>query len=117
MSMSEAKVIELYKKERDYQRCCFGEYVDVKSLTFSSFLHFIEAYLNKAKSAYCGPWKKDLPSWMNNCKEMEEGSAPIEAYEELIKVMALAGAALETYSDLNPQEWRPDPEQEGQKWK
>lgn len=79
-------------------------------MNFASFIQFVEEYLKRTKAAYCGHWKEDLPPWLNNCKEMEEGSAPIEAYEELIKVMALAGAALETYSDLNPYEWRNDQE-------
>jgi len=30
--------------------------------------------------------------------------------------MALAGAALETYSEIDPEEWRNSPE-EGKKWK
>jgi len=117
MNINEEKVIEIYKKEREYQRCCFGKYSDIKSLNFASFLEFIEEYLKKAKAAYCGPWKRTFPPWLEHCKEMEEGSVPFEAYAEIIKVMALAGAALETFSKLNPYEWRPDPEQEGSKWK
>ena len=104
--MNESTLIELYKKERAYQKKCFGEYANVKSLNFASFLEFIEEYLRKAKTAYCGPWNKEIPDWMNNCKELEEGTAPFEAYAELIKVMALSGAALETFSELNPHKWR-----------
>ena len=115
--MNVEKLMKLYQKEREYQKNCFGEYGDVKSLNFGSFLLFIEEYLRKAKAAYCGPWQKTLPNWMNSCKEIEDGSAPVEAYEHLIKVMALAGAALETYSDLEANQWRPHPEEDGQKWK
>jgi hypothetical protein len=113
---NEEKVIELYRKERDYQRSCFGEYTNIKSLNFASFLNFIRTYLNKAEKSYSEKWDQDLPSWLENCKEMEEGTAPVEAYEELIKVMALAGAALETFTESNPTEWRTDPD-ESRKWK
>lgn len=110
-------LIEIYKKERKYQKECFGEYSKIKSLNFASFLNFIRIYLEKSEKEYSGLWDQDLPPWLVNCKEMSEGgSAPVKAYEELIKVMALAGAALETYTILDPQEWRSDPE-EGRKWK
>lgn len=118
MTDNQRKVLQIYQKEREYQKCCFGEYKHIHSLNFASFLEFIEEYIRKAKAAYCGPWQKQLTPWLESCKEMEEGgSAPIDAYAEIIKVMALAGAALETYSELNPYEWRPEPESEGQKWK
>jgi len=114
---SESKVIEIYRREREYQRMCFGNYRDVKSLNFGSFLQFIEEYLQRAKHAYSGKWDKELPGWLRECEEMDEGSAPVEAYEQIIKVMALCGAALETYAALTPSEWRNDPENDGQKWK
>jgi len=114
--LNEEKIIEIYKKERKYQRECFGEYTKIKSLNFASFLNFIKTYLEKAEKAYSGKWDQKLPTWLINCKEMEEGSAPVLAYEELIKVMALAGAALETYANINPNDWRIDPE-EFRKWK
>ena len=119
MEMNVRQIIELYERERQYQKSCFGEYKNVKSLNLASFLEFIEEYVRKAKQAYCGPWNKqeDMPPWMNTCKEMEEGSAPIEVYAELIKVMTLAGAALETFSDLNPRRWRFDSERDALKWK
>lgn len=110
-------LIELYKKERNYQKECFGEYSRIKALNFASFLNFIRIYLEKSEKEYSGVWDQHLPPWLIDCKErIDGGSAPVKAYEELIKVMALAGAALETYTDINPQEWRSDPE-EGKKWK
>ena len=115
--MNEAKIIEIYRREREYQRSCFGEYTDIKSLNFASFLNFIRIYLQKAEKAYSGKWDQELPPWLLSCKEMEEGSAPIEAYEELIKVFALAGAALETFTDLYPYQWRIDPEEGQRKWR
>ena len=116
--MNEKSVIDLYKKEREYQRCCFGEYSDIPSLNFASFLNFIESYLKKAKESYSGKWEKDLPDWMEHCEEVVvDGSAPVKAYEEIIKVMALAGAALETFTTINADEWRKNIEEEGKKWK
>ena len=115
--MNISTLMELYKKERDYQTCCFGDYGDVNSLNFASFLLFIEEYLTKAKKGYSGKWDKQLPSWLINSKEMDEGSAPVRAYEELLKVFVLAGAALETYANIDADEWRKDPENEIRKWK
>jgi hypothetical protein len=110
-------LFEVYQKEREYQRCCFGEYSDLESLNFASFLLFIEEYLSKAKKGYCGKWDAELPSWLFNSNEMKEGSAPVRAYEELVKVFVLAGAALETFADISPTEWRKDLEEESNKWK
>ncbi len=110
-------LFELYQREREYQRCCFGEYSDLKSLNFASFLLFIEEYLQKAKKGYSGKWEGQLPQWLMDSTEMIEGSAPVEAYEQLVKVFALAGAALETFSNINPEKWRTDPEEESTKWK
>ena len=115
--MNMTGLFELYQKEREYQRCCFGEYSDLKSLNFASFLLFIEEYLQKAKKGYSGKWDGELPSWLFTSQEMKEGSAPVEAYEQLVKVFALAGAALETFADINPTEWRKDLEEESIKWK
>jgi len=115
--MNLRELFDLYQREREYQRCCFGEYSDVKSLNFASFLLFIEEYLQKAKKGYSGKWETQLPEWLLGSQEMKEGSAPVEAYEQLVKVFALAGAALETFADINPTEWRTDPEKESNKWK
>lgn len=110
------ELFELYQKEREYQRCCFGEYSDINSLNFASFLLFIEEYLKKAKEGYVGKWGPQLPPWLDTTSEMREGSAPAKAYEELIKVFVLAGAALETYADIDVSEWRKDPEDDIRKW-
>jgi hypothetical protein len=107
----------LYNKEREYQKCCFGEYNNIDSLNLASFLVFIRQYLKKAEKGYAGKWEQDLPSWLVSSKEMKEGSAPFEAYEELIKVFVLAGAALETFANINPEEWRKDLTSESRKWR
>ena len=103
---NEQKVIEIYKKERQYQRECFGEYKKIPTLNLASFILFIEEYLKKSKEGYNGQWSKDLPQWLESCKEAAHGHAPILTYEYLIKVFTLAGAALEAYCELNPEYWR-----------
>lgn len=109
---------ELYEKERDYERHVFGEYSQDKSLSFASFLIFLEEYVKKAKQAYVGKWEEDLPPWLKSCAEFENHRvAPAKAYEEVIKVMALAGAALETYAKIDPKKWRENPELDALKWK
>jgi hypothetical protein len=55
---------------------------------------------------------------MISCSEYKNHKvAPVKAYEQLIKVMALAGAALEAYADIDPEKWRQNPEKDGEKWK
>ena len=109
---------ELYSKEREYERCIFGEYSKDPSLSFASFLIFLEQYVKKAKKAYAGKWETEMPPWLETCAEYEaNGVAPVKAYEEVIKVMALAGAALETYAKIDPKKWREDLEAEASKWK
>ena len=115
--MDISKLMQVYKKERYYQSCCFGDYADINALNFASFLLFIEEYLIKAKKGYSGKWDEKLPPWLINSKEMDAGSAPVTAYEELLKAFVLAGAALETFADIDPDEWRKDPENEISKWK
>jgi hypothetical protein len=116
--MDEEQLIELYRKEREYQRSCFGEYSDLESLNFASFLNFIETYLKRAKDSYSEAWERKLPGWLRYSKEsLVEGTAPVKAYEEIIKVMALAGAALETFTNIDVDEWRKNPEKDGEKWK
>ena len=111
-------VKDLYDKEREYERCVFGDYKDVKSLSFPSFLLFLEQYIKKAKEAYCGKWDKELPPWLNSCREFEDGgTAPVKAYEEIIKVMALSGAALESFANIDTNKWREHAENDAQKWK
>lgn len=111
-------VIELYKKEREYETCVFGVYRDVKPLNFASFLIFLKKYIDKALDGYTGKWDNELPPWLLNCREFEQdGTAPVKAYEELVKIMALAGAALETYANIDPEKWREDLESHMSKWK
>ena len=109
---------DLYDKEREYERSVFGEYSDDPSLSFPSFLLFLEEYVRKAKQAYVGKWQKDLPPWLKTCVEHQNGGyAPVKAYEEIIKEMALAGAALETYAAIDVSKWRENAESDAQKWK
>jgi len=111
------KINQLYNKEREYQLHVFGDYKNIKSLNVASFLILIKKYLEKAETCYSGPWTKELPSWLNNCQEFyDEGSAPVETYEELIKIFALTGAALETYAEFNLDEWRKDITEKLKKW-
>lgn len=116
--METEKLIELYRKERYYEDCCFGNYEQVDALNFASFLLFIREYVDKALTAYTGKWDTELPPWLLSCKEhKQDGTAPVKAYEEVIKIMALAGAALETYTDIDPEKWREDLDAHMSKWK
>jgi len=117
-------VIQIYLKEREYERSVFGDYQNLPELSFPSFLIFLKQYAEKAFEAYTGKWDKELPPWLNGCAEMKKdqegpqnGTAPVKAYEEVIKIMALAGAALETYTDLDASKWREHPEADAKKWK
>lgn len=116
--MDELDVIKLYAQERNYQRCIFGEYKDLKFLNVCSLLTFIEEYVERAKKAYTGPWGKATPDWLRSCAEAEtnNNTMPVEVYENLIKIMALAGAALENYAEVDPQKWRVKPLLDGEKW-
>lgn len=114
---SRNEIVELYKKERDYEQSIFGNYSDLKSLNVASFILLLENYIDKMKKAYCGKWDKDLPPWLLACKEFDiNQSAPIDMYENLIIIMTLAGAALETYTKIDPNEWRTNPEVDKKKW-
>ena len=107
--MTREEVIELYIKERDYETIVFGDYNNNQSLNIASFLAFLEQYLNRAKKSYCNKWISKLPAWLVNCKEkQDQDTAPVATYEELIKIMALAGAALESYAQIDVDEWRQD---------
>lgn len=109
---------KLYEKERQYEKKVFGDYTDIRSLNLASFIIFLEQYLVKVKEAYAGKWQTQLPPWLLSCKEYrEEGSAPVKAYEELIKIMTLAGAALEAYSDIDFEKWRENADKDATKWK
>ena len=115
--MDKPTLFKLYTKEREYQKCCFGEYSEIKSLNLASFILFIEEYIHRAKKCYSGKWDTISPDWFHSSTEMFEGSAPIDAYMELIKVFALTGAALETFTEIDVNNWRKNIEQDTLKWK
>jgi len=101
------EVIRLYMKERKYQRSIFGEYANNPKFNIATFILFVEQYIKKAKEKYVNVWTDELPPWLEGCKESENNStAPVEAYEALIKVFALAGAALEAFADIDVEKWR-----------
>lgn len=113
----EVDIMKLYFKERDYEVKVFGEYSDDKSLSFPSFLLFLKTYTDKAIAAYTGKWESELPPWLKSCIEIENhGVAPVKAYEEVIKIMALAGAALESYTEIDAEKWRENPDEDSKKW-
>ena len=107
--MNKEKLFELYCKERDYQEKIFGNLSLNPKFNIATFLLFIERYLEKSKKSYVDKWTDKLPSWLEFCNESENDStAPVNAYEELIKIFALTGAALESYCDVDVDEWRVD---------
>ena len=107
--MTSEELFQLYLKEREYQTKIFGDFRDNESLTLSSMLLFIERYLQKSKDSYADKWTSEFPAWMKSCEELGGGdTAPILSYENLIKVFALAGAALETFAIIDPLCWRTD---------
>jgi len=114
--MTRDELIKLYEKERNYQGNIFGEYKNNPSLNLSSFLLFLDNYLQKCKKNYVSKWTVDLPNWLLSTKEyIEQGSCPSDCYEELIKIFTLAGAALESYSAIDVDKWRENGIKE--KWK
>ena len=124
--MTRNEIIELFLKERDYEKSVFGEYRNLSELSFPSFLIFLKQYIDKAIQAYTEKWDSELPPWLVGCIEMEDskgnpfgpaGTAPVKAYEEVIKIMALAGAALETYTEIDASKWRENPKEDALKWK
>lgn len=116
--MNRKQLFDLYLKEREYQRCCFGEYHDIKSFNLASFLNFIDTYLKKCQTAYSEKWETSLPPWLLDCKEKSnDGTSPVQAYADLIKVFTLAGAALETFADVDIDEWRRNPEADIRRWR
>lgn len=105
--MNTEDVVQLYKKERGYQTDAFGEYENNPSLNLASFLVFLDDYVKRAKKEYVVKWTPNLPLWLKSCKEQElQGSAPVKAYEHLVKIFTLAGAALEAYAEIDISEWR-----------
>ena len=102
--MDKNTLFELYCKERNYQQRVFGAYEKDPNLNLASFLTFIEEYLNKCKKSYVDKWDEELPKWLRTCNE--DNSYPVNTYEQLIKLFVLAGAALESYCNVDVDEWR-----------
>lgn len=105
-------LFKLYIKERDYETSIFGEYKDDPNYNVASFLSFLRKYLDHADRAYAEKWQYEHPSWLRNTKESvstgDPKPAPVETYESLIKLFVMAGAALETFTDIDPSQWRVD---------
>lgn len=105
--MDQERLFELYNLEREYQKKVFGDYRNNDSLNLASFIVFLETYLKRAKESYVESWSSELPPWLIGCTESyDQGTAPVKTYEFIIKIMVLSGAILETYTDINPEEWR-----------
>lgn len=120
-SMSRNKLIKLLNKEMGYQKTIFGDYKDDPNLNVASLILLIRTYLDKAEKAYGSKWKYELPDWLLRAKEQGDDDillskqAPVKTYEELIKVFALSGAALEAFTNIDPDHWREDGVKD--KWK
>ena len=107
LTMSIQRVQELYEKERQYQRSVFGDYKNHPHFNVATFLEFIRRYLDEASESYVDVWTKDMPQWLEDCREYENYEpAPVKTYEALIKIFTLAGAALESFTCVNVEKWR-----------
>lgn len=105
--MDVENIKKLYSKERKYEEETFGIYKDNESLNLASFLEFLRTYIDRATKSYMEKWTGDLPPWLKACKEFDvQKTAPVETYDALIKIMTLAGAALESYAEIDVYEWR-----------
>lgn len=105
--MNSDTLMKLYHKEREYQKKVFGDCKKNPILSSSSFLIFLDTYLNKAKLKMCEDWTTEKPDWLIHCREHDfQELAPVEMYEYLIKIFALTGACLETYIEVDPEFWR-----------
>ena len=105
--MTKEELFKIYEIEREYQFKNFGNYQKNPSLNLSSFITFLDHYLSKIKKEYTESWDEELPQWLVECKEFNlQEAAPVNAYKELIKLFTLAGAALESYTIINPEYWR-----------
>lgn len=101
------EVQKLYEKERKYEKSLYGEYKQNESFNLATFLEFLRFYIDKATTSYTKEWTSELPPWLKNCVEFEDqGSAPVVTYDALIKIMTLSGAALETYANIDVNQWR-----------
>jgi len=110
--MKRKNLIELLEKELTYQVSIFGDYKNDPNLNVASLILMIRTYLDKAEKAYVSKWVHDSPDWLISAKEqggsLETKPMPVKTYEELIKVFALTGAALEAFTNINPEHWRED---------
>jgi len=114
--MNKKDILDLYLKERQYEEHIFGNYETNPCFNVATFLNFIEQYIIRAKKAYMEEWDKDMPPWLNNCSEKQhQDSVPVKTYEDLVKIFALAGAALEAFTDIDPEKWREEGAKD--KWK
>jgi len=105
--MTRDELKRLYDKEREYQIKVFGDYKNNPSFNLASFLIFLDEYIDKAKKNYLSKWTDNPPDFILATKEIkEQGSCPADTYEELIKIFALAGAALESYAAIDVSKWR-----------
>ncbi len=105
--MTRDELFGLFELEREYEESIFGNYKENQALGLPSFIIFLKKYVDKMIDEYTSVWTSDLPPWLISCRESEiQNKAPVKVYEELIKVMALAGAALEAYADIDVAMWR-----------
>ena len=117
--MKKSEVLDLFIKERDYQTSVFGNYQNNPTLNLASFITFLKIYLSKVEKSYTGVWTSadEFPKWLKGTVESDIGAtSPVNSYENLIKLMALAGAALEAYVEVDINEWRNNPTIDGKKW-
>jgi hypothetical protein len=117
--LEQSDIIKLFIKERDYETCVFGDYKNNPTLNLASFITFLKIYLDRVEKAYAGVWspKEKFPDWLKDTVESKNGgTGPVEAYENLIKLLALAGAALEAYAEVDVDSWRRNPELDSKKW-
>lgn len=111
--MSRNKLFELLEKELNYQKSIFGDYKNDPNLNVASLILLIRTYLDKAEKAYGSKWKHEMPDWLIRVKEQGDDElsskpSPVETYEDLIKVFALSGAALLSFTNIDPDHWRED---------
>jgi hypothetical protein len=105
--MERKKLLQLYEKERRYQDSVFGDPKKNPNLNVASFLLFIKTYVDRAASEYLNKWDSEVPEWFNGSIEYStQETAPVKTYEDLVKIMALAGAALEAFVEIEPEYWR-----------
>ncbi len=111
--MNRKKLIDLLEKELSYQKSIFGDYKNDPNLNVASLILMIRTYLDKAEKSYVSKWKHEMPDWLLRSKEQGDTNlsplpTPVKTYEELIKVFALTGAALEAFTNIDPEHWRED---------